>query len=128
VDFNDESEVVVWIAACKLTALVPLLFWQLFFLVSLWLFVACFFLKKLKLLYVSFFLTLIAGLLMGWYYYAHSQCWVTLRQPVDLYGGPSEAYHQIGKLSQDMVCFIEKKENQWVCVKANEKRGWMPVL
>ena len=117
----------MWIAACKLTSLVPLLFWQLFFLSSLWLFVTSFFLKKRTLLYVSFVLTVIAGLLMVWYYYAHSRCWVTLRQPVELYGGPSEAYHQIGKLSQDMVCFIEKKENKWVCLKADDKKGWMPV-
>lgn len=112
---------------CRLVHVVPFLIWQVLLIVSLWLGAFAFFLKRWLIMSIVSMLAIIAGLMLTWYYYAHSLCWVTLAKPVHLYGGPSKHYHVVGELPQKMVCFIEKQNNGWVCMKAEKIKGWLPV-
>ncbi|HBR70114.1 TPA: hypothetical protein DIC20_02995 [Candidatus Dependentiae bacterium] len=112
---------------CQIMNVFPLFIWQILLIIFLWFVAFAFFLKRWLIMIITSLLTVIAGLMLAWYYYAHSLCWITVAKQVSLYAGPSKQYHAVGELPPKMICFIEKQHGKWVCVKAEKIKGWLPV-
>ncbi len=104
------------------------LFWFQIGALAIFGFTAIFyFLRKNNWFVVSCLASIIAALLLAWYYYAHSLCWVRVMKPTLLYGGPSMHYHQVGEFAKDTVCYISRYDDHWICLKDNQKQGWLLV-
>ena len=115
-------------AIYQLSLQVPFLWWQLLLVVSLWLCVFAFFMKQRRIMICFSFLALVAGLMLAWYYYAHSLCWITVTNSAVTYGGPSKQYHQLNEVPEKTLCCMVKHDGDWACIKApNHNKGWLPV-
>jgi len=114
-------------AIYQLSLLVPFFWWQILLIISLWLCLFCFFMKQRRIMIAFSFVALIAGLMLAWYYYAHSLCWITVTKPTATYVGPSMQYHQLNELPEKTLCCMVKHDGEWACIKTPNDKGWLPV-
>lgn len=108
----------------------PELFWQITALVSFWLLAILYHVIRTNRLLIIILVgaySLLASVLVMWYYQVHSCRWVSLTQPTTLYAGPSPRYHTVGHgQARQMFCIV-KRDQHWMCVDNNEVKGWLPI-